>query len=178
VIRRPRRVVPATIVAFLLLVACVLVAISCIQLLAGAQPLLPFAAMATFGQGLHFRDTAVLVAGGIAAALGIVLLLCAALPGRPTVLPLTEEEPTVSSGVASRGLWQAFDGAAAASAGVTDARVRPRGRRRLMARVGTRQEDHDGVRDQVTQNLTRYTHRLALAGRPTVQVRVRTREKA
>lgn len=177
-IRRPRRTVPATIVAFVLLVACVLVAVSCIQMLVGSQPLLPFASLANFGRGLHWRDTTVLVAGGVAAALGIVLLYCALLPGKPTVLPLREDEDSVRSGVASHGLWQAFGGAAAAADGVTDARVRPRGTRRIVVRVGTRQDQPDSVREQVRDTLTRYVDRLALAGRPALHVHVRTREKA
>jgi hypothetical protein len=178
VIRRPRRTVPAAIVAFLVLVACVLIAVSCVQFLAGAQPVLPFGTLAGFGQRLHWQGTAVLVAGGVAAAVGVVLLACAVVPGKPTVLPLAGQEGTVRSGLASRGLWQAFGDAAAAAEGATDARARPRGRRKVVVHVGTRHEEHEGVHDQVRDTLTRYTERLALAARPTLHVRVRTRERS
>ena len=87
-IRHPRRTVPATIVGLVLLVAAVVVAISCIQLIAGSPPLVPFGTLGELGRVTTWNDPRVLGAGAILSLAGLVLLACGLLPGHPQVLPL------------------------------------------------------------------------------------------
>jgi hypothetical protein len=96
--RRSRRSLPATLVALVVVAACVLVTISSIQVLAGRRPLIPFADLARYGEHLHWDTTVVLAAGAAAAGAGLVLLLAGLWPGKPAVLPLAPAEPPAGSG--------------------------------------------------------------------------------
>lgn len=87
--RRPRRTVPASILATLGLAAAVLVAWSCVQLLLGQTPLIPFITLAQTASEITWASPAILTAGIAAAALGLVLLAAALLPGTPRVMPIT-----------------------------------------------------------------------------------------
>ena len=88
-IRRPRRSLPAALLALVLLAAAVLVALSCIQLLLHQNPLIPFDALAEYAANLRWNDPVSIAAGVVAAVLGLILLAAALLPGKPTVLPLS-----------------------------------------------------------------------------------------
>lgn len=109
--RRPRRTLPATLVALVVLAACVLVAVSSIQVLAGRRPLVPLAALARYGEHLHWNATAVIAVGAAAAGAGLVLLTAGLWPGKPTVLPLAPTDPPGDSELA--GVGEALGGEAA-----------------------------------------------------------------
>jgi hypothetical protein len=172
-IRRPRRSLPATLLALVLLAAAVLVAISCIQLLRHQAPLIPFAAIAAFGAGLRWNSPITLLAGAVAAVLGLLLLAAAVLPGRPTVLPLAGRDDHTSAGVSRRSLRRDLSSAAAGADGVSSAAVRVR-RARIVATVRTPAADASDVAEQVRSRLDERLTDISLARRPRLRIRVRS----
>lgn len=170
-IRRPRRVIPAAVVAALVLALAVLVVWSCVQVLLGQAPVLPFGSLADRGAGLDWSDPVVLVAGGVLAALGIVLLLCAWLPGKPNVLSLAEVGDRTQAGATRRSVRTAVvhaarqvDGVSAASAQVTPGRVRATVTTPLRDTADLSEHVRAAVGDQLTT--------IALDRPPTIHVRV------
>ena len=101
-IRRPRRTVPAVIVAVILLAIAVVVVWSCVQILLGHAPVLPFAAIAAAGATLTAASVAVLVTAGVLVVLGLILIIVAAWPGRPTVLALAARPDVTAQDISSR----------------------------------------------------------------------------
>jgi hypothetical protein len=189
-IRRPRRSIPATVVALVILAGCVLVAVSCIQQLTGHLSVVSWAQLADYGRRLHWHDAQVLTVGGIAACLGVALLACAVLPGTPTVLPLAADHDTtdpattgndraaggsVDAGVTRRSLRQALRHAAAAADGVTGASVRANNRT-VVSTVRSPRPNRTEVGDLVGQQLQRRLDLVALARRPRLRVHVRTKQ--
>ena len=170
-IRRPRRSLPATLLALVLLTAAVLVALSCIQLLRHQSPLIPFAALAAFGASLHWNDPITLLAGAVAAALGLLLLTAALLPGKPTVLPLAGRADQTSAGVSRHSLRRDLTTTAAGVDGVSFATVRVR-RARIIATVRSDAADTAGVPKQVRSRLDQRLTDIALARRPRLRIRV------
>jgi len=172
-IRRPRRVFPATMVAVVLLAAMVLIVISCVQILLGQPPLIGFATLAAQGASLHWADVAVLVAGGVLAALGVVLLVCAWSPGKPSVLPLASSGGRSSAGATRHSLRRAVidaagrvDGVSHATATITASRVR--------ATVSTPLRDRGDLAERVETAVGEQLTTIALDRPPTVNVRVNT----
>jgi hypothetical protein len=182
VIRRPRRTIPAIVVALIALAGCVVVAVCCLQQVSGHTPLLTWHQVADLGVKLHWHDPAVLAAGAVAAVVGLVLLAGALLPGRPTVLPLRPLSDTASSddGVSRRGLSETLRHSAVDADGVTAARTRLRGGRALV-RITTpldQPDDVQGVHDRVQQTVSDSLDRVALAAPPRLRVHVRTRQSS
>jgi hypothetical protein len=169
-IRRPRRSLPVILLALVLLAAAVLVAISCIQLLLHQNPLIPFGALAAFGASLRWNAPITIVVGVVAAALGLILLAAGLLPGKPTVLPLSNNGRT-SAGVSRRSLRRDLTTAAASADGVRSAAVRVR-RGRVVATVRTPAADTAGVAEQVRTLLDERLTAIALARRPRLRIRV------
>jgi Family of unknown function (DUF6286) len=178
VIRRPRRVVPASIVALVVLAVMVLLVWSCVQVLLGRQPVLPFAELGEQGAGLTWNAVPVLVTGGALAALGLVLLVCAWLPGTPNVLPLAAVDGDTGrtrTGATRRGIRQAVamaagrvDGVSTATAQVTPGRIR--------TTVRTSLNDAGALPGQVRAAVDGQLSTIALRRAPKVSVRVnRTR---
>ncbi len=118
-----------------------------------------------------------LVAGGVAAALGLVLVLCAVLPGRSLVLPLAgDAESGMRAGVGRAGLARALRATAADVDGVVDARVRVRPRRvtvRLRTEAGSVQH-RDEIAERALKALERRLSSTALARQPRLRLRVST----
>jgi hypothetical protein len=182
-IRHPRRSIPATAVALVILAGCVLVAVSCIQQLTGHLSVVSWSRLAGYGHRLHWHDAQVLTVGGIAACLGVVLLACAVLPGTPTVFPLATDHDTtdpaaggsVDAGVTRRSLQQALRHAAADADGVTAASVRANNRTVVLT-VRSPRPNRTEVGDLVGQQLQRRLDLVALARRPRLRVHVRTKQ--
>ncbi|MFD9212799.1 DUF6286 domain-containing protein [Streptomyces sp. NPDC087659] len=172
--RRPRRTVPATLTALVLLAACVLTAIVAIQLIAGQSPLISPQSVIDSLHGSHWNDTAVLGAGVAAVLLGLLLLLASLLPGKPTVLPLTGE---VDAGVTRRSLRHALRSTAAGVDGVTRARVRLR-RRTIVARIRTDRTNTTGLTEAVRAALDRRLDDIAPSNRPASRIRLRAPRNA
>lgn len=182
-IRRPRRVVPASVVALLVLAAMVLIAWSCVQVLLGRQPVLPFAELAEQGSAMTWDALPVLVAGAVLAALGLVLLACAWLPGTPNVLPLadldaaTDDGPAghVRAGATRRGVHHAVTTAAGRVDGVSGASARI-GSRRVRTTVTTSLNDTTALTGQVRTAVDEQLSAIALERAPKVSVKInRTR---
>ncbi len=173
-IRRPRRTVPAVLVAVLLLAVAVLVTWSSAQVLLGQQPIVPFADLAAALAALTPADPPVLAAAALSAVAGLVLVVVAVVPGAPTVLALaTPAEPAsrLAAGVTRRSLIHTLSRAAAVD-GVDAARVRLDRRRVVVtARTPYRTAQPD-LADQVRDAVTARLADVGLARPVTVAVRL------
>ncbi|SFA77060.1 hypothetical protein SAMN05216266_101327 [Amycolatopsis marina] len=170
-IRRPRRTVPATLVSLVLLGICVLVATSAIQLLLGERPLLSYAKAASALHELSWNEAPVAVGGVVLAALGLVLVLFAVLPGRPVVLPLAAAGSSLDSGATRRGLRADMRSTAAAVDGVSGAKLTLH-KGRASVRVTTNRTNSDGLAEAVRTAIEQRLDEVAPARRPKVRVRV------
>jgi uncharacterized membrane protein len=176
--RRPKRSLPAGIVAVIVLGICVIVAITEIEQLAGYRPpLIPFPAAASYGQSVHFADTPVIIAGAVAAGVGLILLACGISPGKHTVLPLarpdTETGSGTSAGIARRRLRAALRFTLTETDGVTRARLRLH-RRKIKAKVATERRDPATVAEGAREALDRSLALTSLASTPRVRLRAKS----
>jgi hypothetical protein len=161
-IRRPRRTVPATIVGLTLLVAAVVVAISCIQLIAGSSPLVAFSTLAELGRDMTWKDPRVLAAGGILSSIGLVLLACGLFPGRPQVLALAPGDDHTTAGISRRSLAGDLTTHARRADGITGARVRV-GTRTVTVNARTPLRDRSGLPERVRELVTERLDDINLA---------------
>lgn len=84
--RRPSRTVPAVVVALVLLtVAVTLVWVSVLRITSGAWPTFVVDA-ANWAHDVSFGSTTAITAAAAAAVVGLVMLLCAIIPGQYTAL--------------------------------------------------------------------------------------------
>lgn len=198
--RRPRRSAAATVLALLGLAAAVLVAWSCIQLLLGDTPLIPFATLTQAGAGIAWVSSAVRIAGVVLAVIGLGLIAAAVVPGTPRVLPVAPPptDPTDPAGLADSADSGNDDDNTAASQrslgvrrvgierasvahtlrvttrrvdGVDTATVKVTGRR-VTARVRTGYTDPTRVRGEVDRAVHARLADLALARTPQLRLRV------
>ena len=149
-IRRPRRTVPATIVGLMLLVAAVVVSVSCIQLIAGSPPLVPFSTLGELGRETTWNDPRILGAAGILSLAGLVLLACGLLPGHPQVLPLAQGDDHTTAGITRRSLAGDLTSRARSADGITDARVRV-GARTVTVNARTPLRDRSGLPERIRE---------------------------
>ncbi|WP_405138615.1 DUF6286 domain-containing protein [Nocardia sp. NBC_01388] len=174
-IRRPRRVGPAVVVALALLALCVVTAVSLIGRLLGRSEVVSYDSVAHRLHDTHWSDGLVLGVGVAAAVAGVLLLALALLPGRPVVVALDEVDGS-SAGVSRRSLRAALRRAAGAVHGVDSARVRVGSKKILVSartgRIGSDEVD-GAVRDAVTGTL----ERIAPARPATVRTRLRSTGK-
>ena len=161
-IRRPRRTVPATIVGLTLLVAAVVVAISCIQLIAGSPPLVAFSTLAELGRDMTWKDPRVLAAGGILSSIGLVVLACGLLPGRPQVLALAPGDDHTTAGISRRSLAGDLTTHARRADGITGARVRV-GARTVTVNARIPLRDRSGLPERVRELVTERLDDINLA---------------
>ncbi|MEU0871790.1 DUF6286 domain-containing protein [Nocardia brasiliensis] len=170
-IRRPRRVGPAIVVAVVLIAGCAAVAVSLIQRLVGAREFVSYDTVATDLHGLTWNELPVLVAGVAAAVLGFVLLGLALWPGRPAVLPLADEDG-LSAGVTRGGLRTALRSAAGAVDGVGSARIRLR-RKGVQVSARTDRTGTDALPAAICARLTRRVQEIG--PQPVRRVRAKVR---
>jgi hypothetical protein len=176
--RRPRRVIPATLLALAILALGVVAAVSIIQELAGQPPLVPLAALGRHVRALRLDGTVMVTAGAVAAGLGLILLGCALIPGRGKTLALAtpRQEPgdsaPAAAGVSRSGLRRALAATVADVDGVTRARVRVRVRR-VTARVRTELDSPQALRAAVSRAVEQRVTQAGLARPPQVRVNVR-----
>lgn len=170
-IRRRRRVLPATLVALVLLAAMVLVVVSCVQLIVGQVPVLPLDALAATGSGVAWNAPGVFAAAGVLVVLGVILCACAWLPGTPTVLPLDGRGGGMSAGVTRASLSRDLDAAAEGVDGIAQATstLSPT-RARITVRTGLTETGDlaEQVRTVVGDRLTA----VALARPPRITINV------
>lgn len=174
-IRRPRRSVAASLVALVLLAACVLLAVAVVQQLLGQRPVLPFGDLNALAAGLTGADVAFLVLAGVLALAGLVLVLVALRPGTPTVLPLAGRDgpdgTATDTGITRRSLDRALTDAATGVDGVARATVSSTRRKASVsahASFGDAATLRTAVRDAVSERLAA----IGPARSPRVRVKV------
>lgn len=172
-IRRPRRSVPATLVALVVLAAAALVATATIQHLLGHTPVVSVDTVAGAVVGRSWDDSVVTAAGAASAVLGLVLLAAALLPGTPTVIPLSGAGGRTDAGMYRRTLRKDLTTTAAAADGVSSAALKV-GRRRITGTVRSPAKDTDGVGEQVRSLLAERLADIAPARHPRVRIKVTT----
>jgi hypothetical protein len=169
-IRRPRRSIPATLTALVLLAACVLVAVCAVQLTLGEPALINFTALAQTAHETQWTDRTAALAGGVAVLLGLLLVLAAVVPGKSLTLALTADESTIEAGI-SRGSLRTVLRAEARVDGVVGAAIRLR-RKRIRVIVRTNRTNTDGLADAVRAAIEHRLGQIALARQPSVVVKV------
>lgn len=179
--RRPRRSVPATVLALVLLGAAVVAAIVAIRSLLGLSPLVSGQAVTTFLADRTWNDPVTITAGVIAAVIGLLLLAAAVLPGPPTVLSLSGDadgagQDHTDAGVSRRSLRSDLAATAAMADGVSRTRLRVR-RRHVMTTVSTPAAATDGIPEQVRSLLSERLDEIHLARPLTVRVRASTERR-
>ena len=173
---RPRRMVPATIVAVVLIVVSAFVAAGIIAALAGRRlDILHPGAVASWLAGLRWHDAIPLAVGVVAMVVGLILLVAAVKPGRAKVVALACDEPDVVIGLTRRGVRCVAAVAAGDVDGVERARARVRGRRvRVKVTTPLREASEVvAVGERARQAAERALDELDLARPVKVAVRVR-----
>ncbi|AXK46536.1 DUF6286 domain-containing protein [Brachybacterium saurashtrense] len=128
-VRRPARSVPAALLGVLLLTGGLVgVWLLGSLLLDGSWPASAQGALADIG-ARRLDSTPVLIAAGVLAALGLVLLLAAAIPGRPSRRLVLGGEVPGASAVPHRDLGRRITRRVETVDGVHSARATLRGRR-------------------------------------------------
>ena len=176
-IRRPRRNVPAVIVAIVLLAGCVLVVVAVVQSLLGQTPLVSLPQLLSVTSAQQWTSAAVIAAAVVVAVLGLILLLAALRPGNPTVLPLaritdSDGSPVADAGVRRNTLGKDLTTAASTVPGVVSASVKT-GKARVTATVTTAAKDPDAVPGQVREHLESRLRDIGFVRTPKVRVRAR-----
>jgi Family of unknown function (DUF6286) len=149
-IRRPRRTVPAVIVGAVLLAACVVLAVSCIQVVTGRAPLVSFTAVGQFAANTAVNDPATVAGGVLVALIGLLLLACAVLPGTPQVIALAPSNDHTDAGVNRRSLARDLTSYARRADGITDAHVTV-GARTVKVNACTPLRDRSGLSERVRE---------------------------
>lgn len=177
---RPRRVVPTFAVALPVTAAGALVAVQVASARMG-HPALPPAELeraVRLMRATRWSDPAALGASAGLVLAGLLLVLASVLPGRGRAVALAGDDPRFIAGVTRSGLRAALRAAVFDVPGVTDARIRLRGRLRPRAvvRAATRFRNPGSLHDQIAD-----AARARLAGiepvrAPKVVVRVRCAE--
>jgi hypothetical protein len=173
---RPRRVLPAVVVAALLAAAAILAAIEVISTLVNRRVhVLPTGWLARAGRDVHWDDPAALAVAAVACALGIVLIALALIPGRSRMIALTSGDPQTVTGITRAGLRRYLAAATTSVDGIARARVRL-GRRRVRVRAASPLRDARGLSGQVEQAVTARLDELAPLRPRRVRVTVRKKE--
>lgn len=181
-IRRPRRSLPATIVALVILAVCVLVIVAVVQSLLGQTPFLSLAQLLGVTSSQTWSGVGTVIAAIVLAVLGLILLLAAIRPGTPTVLPLRalvdgDGGRGATAGVRRNTLAKDLTATARAVPGVTNADVSAR-LGRITATVGVAAADPAAVPAAVQERLETRIVEIGPATRPRVRVRARTDHNA
>lgn len=173
---RPRRSVPAIIVAALLALAAILVAIEVIsQLIDRPLGLLPLDDLARLGRETQWNDPLTFVVAGLACLLGLLLLFLAFWPGRTRATALAGEHPGVVEAIGSTDLQRLAVQAAESVNGVERAEART-GRARIAVRADSPLHDPGDLDDQVQRAVSERLDELALLRPPQIRVHVRSRK--
>jgi hypothetical protein len=157
---RPRRSIPASIVAAALAAASALVAIEIIvRLVDESNGVLPVDRLAELGRETRWEDGLLLAIAGLAIIVGLLLLWLALWPGRPRASGLVAGQPGVVMALSRPALRRIAAQAAETVDGVSRARARDR-RGSITMRIDTPLHDPgdlaDQVRRRVAERLDRY----------------------
>ncbi|MFF1307581.1 DUF6286 domain-containing protein [Streptomyces sp. NPDC058307] len=116
-------------------------------------------------------DTWVLIGAGVAAALGLWLIVLAATPGLRRVLPMRRTHPDIRAGLHRDAAAMVLRDRSMEVAGVQSARVRVR-RAKADVRAVSHFRELDDVRDDLDVTLTEAIRGLGLARPPALSVHV------
>ncbi|MGW5701611.1 DUF6286 domain-containing protein [Amycolatopsis japonica] len=172
--RRPRRSVPAVLVALVVLAGCVLAAAVAVQTIIGEKPWISYDAIASALHDLRWSDPLPAIAGGVVALLGLLLLVSAVVPGKPTVLPL---EGGTDSGASRRSYRSTLRTAASTVDGVSAAKLKVK-RRAIVSVVTTGRTNTAGLADAVRSAIEHRLAQIGPAAVPAVRVRVKATRSA
>lgn len=172
-IRRPRRSIAAALTALVVLGVCALLATSTIQLLTGYRPLLGYRKLFSALHGLHWADTVVLIAGCVAAVLGLALLLAALLPGAPNTLPLRDNKSGLRACASKRSLRTTLRTAAGTVAGVERVKARCTRNGAHITAYTSHADDSRSFAEDIGAAVEHRIEQLELVTRHQVRVRIR-----
>lgn len=172
--RRPRRSVPAVLVALVVLAGCVLAATVAVQTIIGEKPWIRYDTVASALHGTRWSDPLPAIAGGVVALLGLLLLVAAIVPGRPTVLPLGGG---TDSGASRRGYRSTLRAAASTVDGVSAAKLKVK-RSKIVSVVTTGRTNTAGLADAVRAAIEHRLSQIGPATVPAVRVRVKATRSA
>jgi len=172
--RRPRRSVPAVLVALVVLAGCVLAAAVAVQTIIGEKPWISYDAVASALHDIRWNDPLPAIAGGVVALLGLLLLVSAIVPGRPTVLPL---EGGTDAGASRRSYRSTLRTAASTVDGVSAAKLKVK-RRAIVSVVSTGRTNTAGLADAVRAAIEHRLAQIGPAAVPAVRVRVKATRSA
>ncbi|MET9775831.1 DUF6286 domain-containing protein [Streptomyces sp. NPDC006367] len=165
------RRVPAGVVALLLLVTAGAFLYDVVAVRAGRPALGWRRELARQLAGRPLDDIWVRIGAGVAAALGLWLLVLALTPGLRKVLPMRRTHPDVHAGLHRNAASAVLRDRAVEVSGVQSARVRMR-RRKAKVRAYAHFREVDDVRADLDEVLGDTVRGLGLARPPAVSVRV------
>lgn len=170
-IRRPRRSLPATLTALVVLAVSAVVAVCAVQLALGEPAFINVTGLVRSAHETQWTDVTAAVAGGIAVLLGLLLVLAAVMPGKSLTLALTSDDSAIDAGISRASLRTAVRDAARVD-GVTGATIKLR-RNRIRALVRTNRTTIEGMADAVRSSIDERLGQIALTRRPGVIVKVK-----
>lgn len=172
---RPRRSIPASIVAALLAAASALVAIEIIvRLIDDSQGILPVERLAELGRETQWDDALTITIAALAIAFGLLLLWLALWPGRPRAFGLASGRPGVVLALSRSALRRIAIHAAESVDGVSRARARDR-RGSIVMHVDTPLHDPGDLAEQVRRRVAERLGEYQPLRQPRVRVDVRRR---
>ncbi|GAA1672202.1 hypothetical protein GCM10009765_21980 [Fodinicola feengrottensis] len=140
-----------------------------VQMILGQTPWINYLVAARSLHEIHWNDLIPAVAGAVIAGVGVVLLLTALLPGKPTVLPLAGDLP---SGATRHSLRSTLRAAGSTVDGVNGLALNLRGRK-ISATVRTDRTNTSGLADAVRAALQNRLDQIDPARTPKIRIRVR-----
>jgi hypothetical protein len=172
---RPRRSVPAVIVAALIAITSILIVIEVISRLFG-EPIgvLPADDLARLGRETAWSDPLAVTVAVVAVLLGLLLLALALAPGRVRARALAPVRPGLVVAMPTADLQRLAVQAAESVDGVDRATVRA-GNGRLTVRADSSLHEVGGLPDEVRQAVDEKLARLDLLRPPQVAVDLRHR---
>jgi hypothetical protein len=174
-IPRRRRVLPAVVVAVVLGGLGATVATDVVAVQTENRSLIwPFLRIARDLRTAHWSQTPVVVTAAVGAAVGLLLVLLAVVPGRRKIVAVESGSADVVVGIPARSVRRALTSAARNVDGVGRAEV-DYGRRRATVAVTSPLRDPGPLADDVRDALRARLRQFALQRPPEIRVRVRHR---
>jgi hypothetical protein len=173
---RPRRTIPAVIVALLLAAAAVLAAIEVISYLFN-QPagVVPADDLARWGRETQWNDALTITVAVIACLLGLLLLFLALWPGRARAVTIASERPGVAMAIGEGDVARLAVRAAEGVDGVDHASAQVK-RGQITVRADSPLHESGDLADQVQRAVAEQIDELEPLRPRSVRVNVRRRE--
>ncbi|MDT0548755.1 MULTISPECIES: DUF6286 domain-containing protein [Streptomyces] len=174
---RPRRTLPAVLIAALLAAVALLATIQVVASLINRDAqVLPVTWLTRAGRDLRWDDPAVLAAAAAILAVGVLLVALALAPGRPRMIALRSEDPQTTVGITRAGLRRCLTAAVGGMDGIDRAHVRLR-RRRVHVNADSPLHDVGDLPQRVRQAVTGRLDELSPMRPLHVRTTVRGREE-